>query len=476
MNPSRLLPIAKKTLSSMAKKSTNIGVEKVITPLNSKKSQMNKRLSEDVELEKYIEEEFDRQKCGLELIASENFTSLGVMQCLGSVLTNKYSEGLPGRRYYGGNEIIDKIESLCINRALEAFDLNKEQWGVNVQPYSGSTANLALYNGILNPHDRIMGLDLPSGGHLTHGFYTAKKKVSVTSIYYESLPYHIGKDGYIDYDRLEQDARNFKPKLIVCGYSAYPRDLDYERFRQIANINNSYLLCDMAHFSGLVAAKELKNPFAYCDFVTSTTHKTLRGPRAGLIFFKKEFEKQINESVFPGMQGGPHEHQIAALAFQLKEVKSDFFKTYIQQVKANAKQMGESLMSRGYKIISDGTENHLVLCDLKSKGITGSKIESICEYVNISLNKNSVPGDKSALSPGGIRIGSPALTTRGFKENDFEKVIDFLDRAVQIALKIQEKSGKSLKKFKQEFENYPELQILKKEINDFASTFEFYKI
>lgn len=352
--------------------------------------------------------------------------------------------------------------------------MNHKNQGVNVQPYSGSVANLAAYNGILNPHDRIMGLDLPSGGHLTHGFYTAKKKVSVTSIYYESLPYHVREDGYIDYDRLEQDVINFKPRLIVCGYSAYPRDLDYERFRKIADINNSYLLCDMAHFSGLVAAGELKDPFKYCDLVTSTTHKTLRGPRSGLIFYKKSFEKQINNSVFPGMQGGPHEHQIAALAFQLKNVNTVEFKNYIKQVKKNAKKMGECLVEKGYKITTDGTENHLVLCDLKNKKITGSKIEKICEYVNISINKNSVPGDKSALSPGGIRLGSPALTTRGFKEEDFEKVVEFLDRVINIALKIQLETGKSLKKFTESFDKYPELIELRKEINNFASQFEFY--
>ena len=435
---------------------------------------MNISLEKDQILKNLIHDEYLRQKRGLELIASENFTSMGVMECLGTVLTNKYSEGLPNKRYYGGNEIIDKIETLCIERALSAFDLDPEKWGVNVQPYSGSTANLAAYNGLLNPHDRIMGLDLPSGGHLTHGFYTSKKKVSATSKYYESLPYHLNTEGYIDYDRLEQDAKNFKPRLIICGYSAYSRDIDYERFRKIADINNSYLLCDMAHFSGFVAAKELKNPFDFCDIVTSTTHKTLRGPRAGLIFFKKEFQTQINNSVFPGMQGGPHEHQIAALAFQLKEVKTDNFKEYIKQVKKNAIKMADCLIKKDYKVISNGTENHLVLCDLKTKGITGSKIEKICEYVNISINKNSVPGDKSALSPGGIRLGSPALTTRGLKENDFEKVIEFIDRTVNIALKIQEKTGKSLKKFIVEFDNYSELKDIKNEINQFAEQFEFY--
>ena len=435
---------------------------------------MNKKLSEDPELEKYIQEEFERQKNGLELIASENFTSKAVMKCLGSVLTNKYSEGLPKKRYYGGNQIIDKIEQLCIDRALKSFKLNEEEWGVNVQPYSGSIANFAAYCGLLNPHDRIMGLSLPSGGHLTHGFYTSKKKISGTSIFFESLPYHVKEDGFIDYQRLEQDAENFKPKLIICGYSAYPRDLDYQKFREIADKIGCYLLCDMAHFSGLVAAEEITNPFKYCDIVTTTTHKTLRGPRSGVIFFRNKFQNDINFSVFPGLQGGPHEHQIAALAFQLKEISSKEFKEYIIQVKKNAVTMSETLIKLGYKVCTGGTDNHLILCDLRNKNITGSKVEKICDYVNISLNKNSVAGDKSALSPGGIRIGSPSLTTRGLKEKDFEKVIHFLDRVIKIALNIQEKTGKSLKKFVAEFQNYPEVQVIKGEVSNFINKFEFY--
>ena len=435
---------------------------------------MNLTKEEDVELNEYINEEFNRQKSGLELIASENFTSKGVMNILGSVLTNKYSEGLPGKRYYGGNIVIDKIESLCQKRALEAFNLNENEWGVNVQPYSGSIANLIAYNALLEPNDRIMGLDLPSGGHLTHGFYTHKKKISATSVFYQSLPYYVNSEGYIDYDRLEQDAKSFKPKLIICGYSAYSRDLDYKRFKKIADINNSYLLCDMAHYSGLVAAEECSNPFLYADIVTSTTHKTLAGPRAGMIFYKKCYEEQVNFSTFPAIQGGPHQHQIGALCFQLKYVNTKEFKNYIIQVKKNAKTMAEEFMNKGYKVCTNGTDNHLILIDLNTQKITGSKIEKICEYVDISINKNSVASDKSALSPCGIRLGTSALTSRGFKEEDIIKVVEFIDSVIQIALEIQKKSGPKLVDFIKAMEINEVLINIKKNINIFANTFEFY--
>ena len=435
---------------------------------------MNNNIEFDTDLKYLLEEEFTRQKSGLELIASENFTSKGVMNILGSVLTNKYSEGLPGKRYYGGNCVIDKIESLCQTRALEAFHLDETQWGVNVQPYSGSIANLIAYNAILEPNDRIMGLDLPSGGHLTHGFYTHKKKISATSVFYQSLPYYVNSKGFIDYDRLEQDATSFKPKLIICGYSAYSRDLDYERFRKIADINNSYLLCDMAHYSGLVAAQECANPFLYADIVTSTTHKTLAGPRAGMIFYKKCYEDQVNFSTFPAIQGGPHQHQIGALCYQLRCVNTPEFKNYIIQVKKNAVVMANEFMNKGYKICTNGTDNHLILIDLNPINITGSKIEKICEYVDISINKNSVAGDKSALSPCGIRLGTSALTTRGFKEEDFVKVVEFIDSVIKIALDIQTQSGAKLADFVKIMESNNELLDIKKNINNFANIFEFY--
>ncbi|CAN1334282.1 Serine hydroxymethyltransferase 4 [Linum perenne] len=360
--------------------------------------------SVDPEIHDLIEKEKRRQCKGIELIASENFTSLAVMEALGSALTNKYSEGMPGNRYYGGTEHIDEIENLCRSRALQAFHLDSSKWGVNVQPYSGSPANFAAYTAVLQPHDRIMGLDLPSGGHLTHGYYTAGgKKISATSIYVNP------KTGYIDYEKLEEKAMDFRPRMIICGGSSYPRDWDYARFRAVADSCGALLLCDMAHISGLVAAQEAANPFEYCDIVTTTTHKSLRGPRAGMIFYRKgpkPPKDRVNFSVFPSLQGGPHNHQIGALAVALKQAMSPAFKAYAKQVKANAVAVGKYLMSKDYTIVTGGTENHLVLWDLRPLGLTGNKVEKVCDLCNITLNKNAVFGDSSALSPGGVRVGN----------------------------------------------------------------------
>lgn len=396
-------------------------------------------------------------------------------------MTNKYSEGLPHARYYGGNEIIDQIEVLCQERALKAYGLDPNEWGVNVQPYSGSPANFAVYTALLKPHDRIMGLDLPSGGHLTHGFYTLNKKegtrkaVSATSIYFESFPYQVKQDtGILDYDQLERDASMFKPAMLIAGGSAYPRDWDLKRFRQIADANGSLLMMDMAHISGLVATGEHSNPFEVCDVVTTTTHKSLRGPRAGVIFFRKDargFEGKINQAVFPALQGGPHENAIAGVATQLLEAMTPEFKIYSQQVRKNASALSDKLTSLGYKIATDGTDNHLVLWDLKPQKITGSKFEKTCDAVNITLNKNCVPGDKSAVTPGGVRIGAPALTTRKFVEADFEQVAVFLHETLQIALKIQEESGPKLKDFVAVLEKNEEIDALRLKVNQFATTF-----
>jgi glycine hydroxymethyltransferase len=443
----------------------------------------NQKLEDDHELYGLINDEYHRQNCSIELIASENFTSPGVISCLGSILTNKYSEGYPGKRYYGGNQHIDKIEKLCQSRALKAFDLSPLEWDVNVQPYSGSPANLAVYLGLINPGDRIMGLGLTSGGHLTHGFYTLKKKISGSSVFYQSLPYHVNKDGLIDYDELEKSALNFIPRIIICGGSSYTRDYDYKKFREIADMVGAYLMVDMAHFSGFVAAKLLNNPFEYADIVTSTTHKTLRGPRSGLIFINKKKEDgllvgKINDAVFPGLQGGPHNHQIAGVAYQLEQVSKPEFVDYMLEVKSNAVVLGEALKGHGFNLVTGGTDNHIVLVDLKSKELTGSKMELLCEMVDISLNKNCIYGDKNAMVPSGIRLGTPAMTSRGFGEKEFKMIALFLKEIADIGVEIQSKYGKMMNDFKKGLENDDEikgkLENIKSGVNSIAFGFPFY--
>ncbi|OMP06355.1 Serine hydroxymethyltransferase [Corchorus capsularis] len=426
----------------------------------------------DPEVRAIITKEKERQFKSLELIASENFTSRAVMEAVGSCLTNKYSEGLPGKRYYGGNEHIDELETLCQKRALAAFHLDETKWGVNVQPLSGSPANFEVYTAILNPHDRIMGLDLPHGGHLSHGFMTPKRRVSGTSIYFESMPYRLDEStGLVDYDMLEKTATLFRPKLIIAGASAYPRDFDYPRMRKIADSVGAFLMMDMAHISGLVAASVVGDPFEYCDIVTTTTHKSLRGPRGGMIFFRKDpvlgvdLESAINNAVFPGLQGGPHNHTIGGLAVCLKHAQSPEFKTYQNQVVSNCRALASQLVELGYKLVSGGSDNHLVLVDLRPLGIDGARVEKILDMASITLNKNSVPGDKSALVPGGIRIGSPAMTTRRFTEKEFIAVADFIHEGVQITIEAKGlASGTKLQEFLK-FVTSPDFPLMDKVSN-----------
>ena len=386
-----------------------------------------------------INQELHRQRHGIELIASENFTSMEVMQAMGSVLTNKYAEGYPGKRYYGGCEIVDQVEQLAIDRIKAVFHCEY----ANVQPHSGAQANASLMLAILQPGDKILGLDLSMGGHLTHG-----SPVNFSGKLYTPFFYGVKKDtGLIDYEMLEEKARTEKPKLIICGASAYSRDIDYARIRKVADEINAFVLCDMAHPAGLIAKGLLSSPFEHCHFVTSTTHKTLRGPRGGIILMKKDFENPfgltdlkgnirmmsnlIDMAVFPGTQGGPLEHVIAAKAVAFGELLSDEFTQYITQVQKNAQAMAAAFTSRGYQIISGGTDNHLMLIDLRNKNITGKKAQETLDRAHITLNKNAVPyDDKSPFVTSGIRVGVPAITTRGMKEKDMETVVSLIDRVL----------------------------------------------
>ncbi|KAH8692998.1 putative serine hydroxymethyltransferase [Talaromyces proteolyticus] len=446
----------------------------------------------DPEVAEIIEKEIQRQKESILLIASENVTSRAVYDALGTPMSNKYSEGYPGARYYGGNQHIDAIELTTQARALKAFNLDPAKWGVNVQSLSGSPANLQVYQALMKPHDRLMGLDLPHGGHLSHGYQTPQRKISAVSTYFETFPYRVNAEtGIIDYDTLEANAQLYRPKILVAGTSAYCRLIDYARMRKIADSVGAYLVVDMAHISGLIAAGVIPSPFEYADVVTTTTHKSLRGPRGAMIFFRKgvrstdaktgkdilyDLEGPINFSVFPGHQGGPHNHTITALAVALKQAATPEFRQYQEQVIKNAKAAEVAFKELDYKLVSGGTDSHMVLVDLRPQALDGARVEAVLEQINIACNKNAVPGDKSALSPGGIRVGTPAMTTRGLGEEDFKRVVGYIDQAVKLAKSIQSqlpKEANKLKDFKAKVasETIPEILNLRKEISAWAITF-----
>ncbi|WP_035586683.1 serine hydroxymethyltransferase [Hippea jasoniae] len=369
----------------------------------------------DPEVFEAIENEKKREMYGLELIASENFVSEAVLEAQGSVMTNKYAEGYPGKRYYGGCEYVDIVENLAIERAKKLFGAEH----VNVQPHSGSQANMAIYLATLQPGDRLLGMSLSNGGHLTHG-----AGVNFSGKLFISFGYGVNPEtGLIDYDEVQAIAEEFKPRLIVCGASAYPRIIDFKKFREIADSVDAYLMADIAHIAGLVAAGIHPSPIPYCEFVTTTTHKTLRGPRGGMIMTKEFFAKPIDKMVFPGMQGGPLMHVIAAKAVCFKEALSDEFKEYQKQIVKNAKKLAEVLMDNGFKLVSGGTDTHLMLVDLTNKNITGKEAEEALGKVGITVNKNTIPGEtRSPFITSGIRIGTPAITTRGMKEKEMEKI------------------------------------------------------
>lgn len=428
----------------------------------------NSTMHRDHVIEQLLEDELNRQRHGLELIASENFTSLQVMQTMGSCFTNKYAEGYPGKRYYGGCEIIDQAESLAIERLKQLFGAEY----ANVQPHSGAQANAAVFLGVLKPGDPILGFDLSHGGHLSHG-----SPVNFSGKVYKANFYGVEKEtGRIDMDKVEEKALEVKPKLIICGASAYSRDWDYERFRAIADKVGALLLADIAHPAGLIATGLLNDPMPHCHIVTSTTHKTLRGPRGGIIMMGQNFDNPwgrttksgtsikmsdiLNSAVFPGMQGGPLEHVIAAKAVAFYEALQEDFKTYTHQVVLNARAMVHGLLEKGYNIISEGTDNHMMLIDLRNKGVTGKVAEQALVRADLTVNKNMVPfDDQSPMITSGIRIGTAAITTRGLDEIACHRVVDWIDEVIRNVQDedVIRKVRHEINEFMQQYPLYPEL-------------------
>jgi glycine hydroxymethyltransferase len=425
-------------------------------------------MQKDIVVFDLIRKELERQRNGIELIASENFASLQVVQAMGTVPTNKYAEGYPGRRYYGGCEIVDEIETLAIERLKKVFNAS---WA-NVQPHSGAQANAAVFLACVKPGDKVLGLDLSMGGHLTHG-----SPANFSGKNFQALFYGVKKEtGLVDYDQLEATALKEKPKMIICGASAYSRDWDYKRIREVADQVGAIVMADIAHPAGLIAKGLLNDPFEHCHVITSTTHKTLRGPRGGIILLRHDFDNPwgikdpkgnirsmsqlLDLAVFPGTQGGPLEHIIAAKAIAFGETLSDEFTAYARQILSNAQAMAKAFVARGYNLISNGTDNHLMLIDLRNKNLTGKKAQETLDKAHITLNKNAVPfDDKSPFVTSGIRVGVPAVTTRGMKENDMETIVELIDRVLKNADdgKLIEATRNEVKQLMAAFPLYPEL-------------------
>ncbi len=434
----------------------------------------------DPKIYKLIEAEKKRRQEGLELIPSENHVSLAVLQALGSVLTDKYSEGYPGRRYYGGQEFIDQIENIAIERAKKAFGVPY----ANVQPYSGSPANFAVYLAVCEAGDVVMGQNLPDGGHLSHGW-----KGTVSSRFYKSVPYHVKQDGYIDLEEVEKLALENKPKLLWCGATAYSREFPFEELAKIADRIGAYFVADIAHIAGLIIAGAHQSPVQYAHIITTTTHKTLRGPRGGMIMLtakglKKDPElgKKMDKAVFPaGVQGGPHEHQIAAIAVALKEALEPEFKEYGQQVVANAKTLAEELVKKGIKLVSGGTDNHMMLVDLTSGGPgRGVFLQDALDFAGITVNKNTVPGEPSSpFFPSGVRLGTPAITSRGMKRAEMELIAGWIVRATELIKNCQlpvdkEKRSGYLEKFRKETAQNEDIKKIRKEVLEICERFPVY--
>ena len=432
---------------------------------------INRPLSSDKEVYSLLLKEQTRQKEWLNLVASENYASKAVLEAQGTVLMNKYSEGYPGMRHYGGNEVVDQIETLCQDRALSLYELPSSQWGVNVQSVAGTQANSQVYHALMKPHERLMGLSLTHGGHMSFGYQTGKLKVSCVSAYYDTLPYEVDlASGRIDYDDLEKLALRFRPKVIVAGASSYCRLINYRRLKSICQLVGAYLVVDIAHIAGQVAAKLVPSPFDYADVVTTATQKTLRGPRGAMIFFKKELEGPINFAVFPASQGGPHNHTIMAMAVALGQASTPEFREYQRQLMSNAKCLETTLIKQGYTLISGGTDIHMVVVSLVDKGIDGARVNAACERAHVALSATAVPGDKWSL-PRAIRLGTTPMTTRGFTESDFENVVTLLDKVVKISVKVQAalpENANKLRDFKAALSARPEFDELVKEVKEWV--------